>query len=311
MTANSATPITFALAAASLVGPGFTTLIRNIGAGTVTIDPDGAATINSAATLALAKNQSARIYTKQSGSNWRAQVTRDYTREVLDAARTYYVRTDGSDSNEGLADSAAGAFLTIQKAITTCYTIDQNGFTITIQVATGTYTAGAAVALPFTGPVTLRGDPTTPANVLISVTNDQCVNVTAQGEISITGFKLVTTSSGQGLRAAFGGRIFVTGNMDFGAVANAHMHSTFGSQIVVSAAYDITAGAQYHMLAQYQSLVYAADARLWGTAARTQSIGTAAIRDYFANGVDGIASRSVAIGSHATRVFGDVGAPSV
>lgn len=52
--------------------------------------------------------------------------------------------------------------------------------------------------------------------------------------------------------------------------------------------------------------VYTTDARLWGTAARTQSVGTNAIRDYFANGTDGIASRAVAIGAHATRVFGDV-----
>ena len=63
-------------------------------------------------------------------------------REVLTANRTYYVRTDGSDSNDGLANTAGGAFLTIQKAINIVSALDIGTYTVTMQVGAGTYTAG-------------------------------------------------------------------------------------------------------------------------------------------------------------------------
>lgn len=69
-------------------------------------------------------------------------------RELLTSARTYYVRTDGSDSNNGLTDSAGGAFLTIGKAFTVISTIDKNGYAVTVQCGTGTFAEAVA---PTTG----------------------------------------------------------------------------------------------------------------------------------------------------------------
>jgi hypothetical protein len=65
-------------------------------------------------------------------------------REVLTADRTYYVRTDGSDSNTGLANTSGGAFLTIQKALNVCKTIDFYGYTVTISVGSGTFSGQLA-----------------------------------------------------------------------------------------------------------------------------------------------------------------------
>ena len=92
-------------------------------------------------------------------------------REVLTANRTYYVRTDGSDSNNGLANSSGGAFLTIQKAIdVVAATLDLGIYSVTISVANGTYTGQIALKSLTTagGIVTITGNISTPANVVIT-----------------------------------------------------------------------------------------------------------------------------------------------
>src|SRR3954447_13757840 len=91
-------------------------------------------------------------------------------REQLSANRTYYVRTDGSDSNNGLANSSSGAFLTIQKAIDTVGALDLSIYNVTVQVADGTYTGTVTVTGPWvgSGTVFLQGNTTTPANVVIT-----------------------------------------------------------------------------------------------------------------------------------------------
>jgi hypothetical protein len=67
------------------------------------------------------------------------------TREVLPADRTYYVRKDGSDSNTGLANTSAGAFLTAAKANSVVTTLDKNGHNITVQFSTGTWSESTTI----------------------------------------------------------------------------------------------------------------------------------------------------------------------
>ncbi|WP_314960952.1 hypothetical protein [Bradyrhizobium cosmicum] len=73
-------------------------------------------------------------------------------RELLTAARTYYVRSDGSNSNNGLANTSGGAFLTIQKAYDVIsQTLDLGGFNVTIQCNNVAAFDGLALNTAWTG----------------------------------------------------------------------------------------------------------------------------------------------------------------
>jgi len=143
--------------------------------------------------------------------------------ELLSAARTYYVRTDGNDSNTGLADTAGGAFLTIQKAIDVSVAINLGTFDITIQVRAGTF---APITLKFfqaaSGRIILTGDTTTPANVIINNTTaaTHCVthNTSVRSYWKITGFKLTNSGSGSSDGIGMFNSFIEIGVLELGAI---------------------------------------------------------------------------------------------
>jgi hypothetical protein len=165
-------------------------------------------------------------------------------REVLTAARTYYVRTDGSNSNTGLVDSSGGAFLTIQKAIDVVAALDISTQNVTIQVRDGTYSANIRVTSAWlgSGTVTLQGNTSTPANCVI--TSSVTVQVSNGGRLTINGFEVQASSIG--ISATRNGVITLGANMRFGACTSYHWEATFNG-IVVGASYAIVGAAGIHM----------------------------------------------------------------
>jgi hypothetical protein len=80
---------------------------------------------------------------------------------------TYYVRPDGNDNNDGLSNTAGGAFKTITKAISIIPHIVNHNFTI--NVADGTYNEVVTLeGKNGSGLCSLVGNPATPANVKVN-----------------------------------------------------------------------------------------------------------------------------------------------
>jgi len=172
-------------------------------------------------------------------------------REKLTANRTYYVRTDGSDSNTGLVDSAGGAFLTKQKAWDVLCGLDQNTFTVTVQVKDGTYTGNVSTVLSPTGPVVFQGNAGTPANVVVNKTsgNDFSFSGPLSNVVTIKDMELRTTTSGTAINLAAPGVVRFS-NIVFGACATYHMQASApGAKINGTAAYTINGNATVHAVA--------------------------------------------------------------
>lgn len=201
-------------------------------------------------------------------------VAKRHIREMLTANRTYYVRADGSNSNNGLANTAGGAFLTIAKAISAVSALDLATFNVTIQVDDGTWTTGVTVGAAWigSGAVTLRGNPTTPANCTISASNPIYV-VGAGARLTVSGFTIV--SSNIGLLADNGGVITLSSGMVFGACTSMHMRANgLGAAIIAqSTAYSITGDTGRHIYASPNGFI-----NIFGTSITltgTRAFGTA------------------------------------
>jgi hypothetical protein len=189
-------------------------------------------------------------------------------REQLTANRTYYVRTDGSDGNNGLANSSGGAFLTIQKAIDTVAALDLSIYNVTIQVADGTYAGAVVVSAPWvgSGTVTLQGNTSTPANALLSTGASDSITALSGGALTVSGFKL--TNSGSFLLHASSGSIRFSA-ITFGTCGSQQLRATDGGRIAATGNYTIDGGAGNHWSAVCNSIfrVQAKTITLTGTPA--------------------------------------------
>jgi len=185
--------------------------------------------------------QASAITVDDSGNMSGVGTFNGYTpREVFTANRTYYVSTSGSDSNDGLTVGAP--FATIQKAWNVLVTKDLNGFTATIKLADGTYTAGLNATVPVIGgPVVIDGNSSTPTNVLLGPTGS-AIQVVCAANVTLKNFKL--TSTIYGVMSRFGGVVYSGTGMEYGTNTVDMWRSDNGGYIGSAANFTISGGGQ-------------------------------------------------------------------
>lgn len=178
-------------------------------------------------------------------------------RKRLAAATTFYVATTGSNSANCLTVSTPCETMQyVWDMVADGY--DANGQLITIQLADGTYTAGLLTQKGIVGQdgpnnVVIRGNTTTPANVVISTTNASAFEFGAgtggSTQVRIRGMKLQTTTSGHGI-IAFGGNSVITfSEIDFGTTANFHIDVGHSAFVMAVGNYAVSGSAVAHVVA--------------------------------------------------------------
>lgn len=167
-------------------------------------------------------------------------------REVLTANRTYYVRSDGNNSNDGLSNTSGGAFLTIQKAIDTAAALDLSVYNVSISVGAGTFAPFVLKSYIGAGSCSITGAGVT---TIISATSDNAIAGTNAGAWSIGGMKVQTTTSGSGVFVLGATFLTINATFEFGACATIHLRVSGGATCRIFA-YTISGGSQYHYLAE-------------------------------------------------------------
>ncbi len=194
-------------------------------------------------------------------------------RKRLDADTTFYVRTDGSDSNNGEANTSGGAWRSPQGAFNYIVrNLDLQGYTLTVQCGDGTYTAASGVGVLEAldnwvggGRLTFKGNTSDRTAVKFSASgsfayavttdwsgNNDVIGSAVKSDLGITDIQLL---SANGTAVAHGGigDLYIT-NCDVSASIN-HFTATLFARLFVLGTYTILSGGQYHIQANDESYI--------------------------------------------------------
>ena len=182
-------------------------------------------------------------------------------REVLTSARTYYVRSDGNDSNDGLTNTSGGAFLTIARAINAACDIDIGQFNVTIQLQDGTWALGSGQLglkpISGAGRCIIQGNTGDATAVTISSSHADGTILANNLRCTYELRSLTLTSSASCLINVHGHvSIIRCAGVRFGACTTQHLWIQYGALVDIIEACTISGGGQRHVLAEYHGRYY-------------------------------------------------------
>ncbi len=170
-------------------------------------------------------------------------------REKLTAVKTYFVRQDGSNSNDGLTNTAAGAFLTIQKAVDVATgTLDLGVFSVNISLNDGTWNELIILRnyISNGGTIIIKSTNGVAANCILN--NSTNVSVFSDRNVGVWLFRNVTFTNAVNPCISVGGAgtvIDIT-TCVFGACASHHLN--FGDKSkCITAGHSITGSPYTHL----------------------------------------------------------------
>ena len=146
----------------------------------------------------IVQDSSNRFVTDAEKTAWNGKANLVTTPQQTTADIIYYVRTDGNDGNTGLANTAGGAFRTIQKAISVIPKMVNH--TATINVAAGTY----AETVVLEGFLSTKVVYLT-ASGIVNITSMELLN--CHGQIIVNGFTANTTTAVGAFRVSASRRV--------------------------------------------------------------------------------------------------------
>jgi len=221
------------------------------------------------AEFGLAGDDDWHVKVSPDGSNWHEVLVAERTtgrvsfpntlfREVLTGNRTYYVNgSTGSNSNDGLGSGTA--FATLQYALNVVIgTLDFYGYTVTIQVADVTLTAGCSIAAGWTGGglLLIQGNTSAPEDCFIDLASGSPFSITATlpGTLTIRGFRLRTAGNASLVQHVGRGTVQVA-NLELagngGGFAGLLSNNEQGARMIVAGGISVTGGGSCWLACQY------------------------------------------------------------
>lgn len=178
------------------------------------------------AELGLAGDDDLHVKVSADGANWTEAMVIDAasgrasfpagiegTTERLSANRTFFVRIDGSDGNDGLADTAAGAFRTVQRAVDVAAALYCGPFTVTVRIGAGSFAEGARLMVPGNGNLRLAIEGAGAGATTITGT---VYGVQVSGPCDLTLRDLRIAGASVTLWARYGARVNLRGTVELG-----------------------------------------------------------------------------------------------